>query len=183
MLFLDLLVPMASAPGGDGHGEPSDARLSCLDPWNPVTLSALAPIVREPKEIKGSRPLPCRATLARPPVLHHTRLLGVQLQVVSLETFRDDLAHPSSVVLALKGDDSIVSIPNQVSPASESWLHVSLSGRPRGLLPRGSHGSGRARLGHPALRCTVSLRDAGERGPRLRERIPLQQLLHSLPRY
>ncbi len=38
------------------------------------------------------------------------------------------------------------------------WIELGQSGRPGGLLPRGSHGSGRADFPHPALQPTVSLR-------------------------
>jgi hypothetical protein len=52
-----------------------------------------------------------------------------------------------------------------------------------GITPRGSHGSGRADFPHPALQSTVSLRDRGGAKPRLRQRVPLQQPSHLLPRY
>src|ERR1700730_522610 len=50
-----------------------------------------------------------------------------------------------------------------------------------GIAPRGSHGSGRAELPHPALRFTASLRDGGGTDAWLRQRIPLEQPLHSRP--
>ena len=56
------------------------------------------------------------------------------------------------------------------------------SGRLRGLLPRGSHGSGHADFPHPALRSTASLRGGGE-DVRLRKRIVRQQPCHFLPRH
>ena len=56
-------------------------------------------------------------------------------------------------------------------------------GSPRGLTPRGSHGSGRADFPHPALRSTASLCDGGSADARLGQRIPLQQPSHLLHRY
>ena len=51
-----------------------------------------------------------------------------------------------------------------------------------GIAPRGSHGSGRAELPHPALRPTALLHDGGVTDARLRERIALPQPVHVLPR-
>jgi hypothetical protein len=57
------------------------------------------------------------------------------------------------------------------------------SGRP-GLAPRGSHGSGRAPLRHPALRGMALLRKLEALGkPRQRKRVMLKNRPHPLPRH
>src|SRR5690348_10794345 len=56
------------------------------------------------------------------------------------------------------------------------------SGRLRGLLPRDSHGAGRADFPHPALRSTVLLRDVCRTNARLRQWVTRQEPKHFLPR-
>jgi hypothetical protein len=74
-----------------------------------------------------------------------------------------------AVELAMEAKGTFVAMNNKVRG----------SGSPGALPPRGPHGSGHARLAHPALRNTASLR--GARGARLQQWQTLQQPRHRRP--
>ena len=126
VLGLTRLVPVASTPVVEGLLGPSEARPPSLAPHPPTTLSGTRPREREPQKVEGGQT--CAAVLflwwtpAGPP----PRLVWVERQSEAPSPFPEYRQHPSRLVLALKANDEVITIPDQGGFPPQPWLHLCL---------------------------------------------------------
>lgn len=80
VLVFHLVVSMASTPVGNGFQEPLDARLSCLQSWDPRSSSGSMPKHRETEEVETRWSLLGARHLSRTLEGDDASLLGMEPQ-------------------------------------------------------------------------------------------------------
>ena len=117
MLHLQLLVPLAAAPGIDGLNSPSQSRPPGLARQTPTAASGATPVQREPQEVEGVRTLPTLLSLRRSPKVQQAGLVWMEGQSLALHPLRQHRQDALGILPIREADDQVIGIPDEAGPA------------------------------------------------------------------
>jgi len=118
--------PVASTPVVAGLLGPSEARPPGLAPPPPTTWSGTRPRARAPQKVEGGQTCAAVLLLGWTPAGQQPRLGWGESQSEAPSPFPEYRQHPSRLVLALKANDAVITIPDQGGFPPPPWLHLCL---------------------------------------------------------
>ena len=117
---------MLPAPLPDGLERPAESLPLGLTLDDPESAPGLRPVVGESEEVERARALAGLIVTVGPTERDQTRLVGMDRQPETGKPLRQDVHHPTGVVLTLEADHEVVGETNHETAPSHAGLRLRL---------------------------------------------------------